>query len=150
MTSITYIVYIIISICVTIFVSRTLSKNGEVYLIDGFNGNKELAKSVNHMLVVGFYLLNIGFVLMRLQTNKPIINFETMITYLSANIGFVLVMLGALHFVNMILIHSFRDFGIKKATSRSRGSLLLAALLRPCPKPIKQPSRSQGLFSYLG
>lgn len=112
-TSITYITYILISIFVTIFVSRTLSKNGEVYLIDGFNGNVELAKSVNHMLVVGFYLLNIGFVLMRLQTGQKIIDIETMIVYLSANVGFVLVMLGALHFLNMVLIHNFRDFGLK-------------------------------------
>ena len=114
MTAITYITYIIISICITIFISRTLSKNGQVYLDDGFNGNKALAKSVNQMLVVGFYLLNIGFVLLRLQTNTEVMDFESMIVYLSANIGLVLMVLGGCHFLNMALIHKFRASGMKR------------------------------------
>ncbi len=117
MTSITYIIYIIISIAITIFVSRTLSKNGQVYLDDGFNGNQALAKSVNHMLVVGFYLLNIGFVLLRLQTNALIINIESMIVYLSANIGLVLMVLGGCHFLNMAVIHKFRESGMRRKRS---------------------------------
>lgn len=114
-TSTAYITYITISILVTILVSRTLSKNGEIYLIDGFNGNAELAKSVNHMLVVGFYLLNIGFVLLRLQTGNTIVNIEEMIIYLSSSIGLILVILGLAHFFNMFLIHKFRESGLKKA-----------------------------------
>jgi hypothetical protein len=101
-------------------VSKTLSKNGEIYLIDGFNGNAELAKSVNHMLVVGFYLLNIGFVLLRLKTNSFIIDLESMIVYLSTNIGFVLVILGAFHFFNMLIVHKFREAGLKKDTQLSK------------------------------
>lgn len=115
-TSITYMTYISISITITIFVSKTLSKNGEIYLIDGFNGNAELAKSVNHMLVVGFYLLNIGFVLLRLKTNSHIIDLESMIVYLSSSIGFVLLILGAFHFFNMLLVHKFREAGLKKGS----------------------------------
>ncbi len=121
-TSITYMTYISISIAITIFVSRTLSRNGEVYLIDGFNGKSELAKSVNHMLVVGFYLLNIGFVLLRMQTSSQITNFESMIVYLSSSIGFVLVILGAFHFLNMVLIHKFRESGLKKASQERQRS----------------------------
>ncbi len=117
-TSITYITYISISVAITIFVSKTLSKNGEIYLIDGFNGNKELAKSVNHMLVVGFYLLNIGFVLLRLKTNSLIIDIESMIVYLSYSIGFVLIVLGAFHFFNMIIIHKFRESGLRKTAQK--------------------------------
>jgi hypothetical protein len=114
MTSIAYLIYIIISIGITIFVSRTLSKNGQVYLNDGFHGNKELAKSVNHMLVVGFYLLNLGFVLFRMQITSKITDLESMIIYLSSSIGIVLLILGALHFLNMIVIHKFRESALKK------------------------------------
>ena len=124
-TSVTYITYIVISIGITIFVSRTLSKNGEVYLIDGFNGNVELAKSVNHMLVVGFYLLNIGFVLLRMQTSDRVVDLESMIVYLSSSIGLVLVVLGAIHFLNMFLIHKFREAGLRKASQEDlMGSVL--------------------------
>lgn len=124
-TSITYITYIIISIGITIYVSRTLSRNGEIYLIDGFNGNVELAKSVNHMLVVGFYLINIGFVLIRMQTSSQLISFEYMIVYLSSNVGLVLLILGALHFFNMIVIHKFRESGIKKVSNEKQAKTFI-------------------------
>ena len=63
----TYFVYLIISICLTIWVARTLHKNGRVFLVDSFLGNKQLADSVNHLLVVGFYLINIGYVTLALK-----------------------------------------------------------------------------------
>ena len=112
-----YCLYIIISIFITVFVSRTLSKNGEVYLIDGFNGNDVLAKSVNHMLVVGFYLLNLGFVLIRMQNGGRLDRVESVITYLSSNVGLVLLVLGFAHFFNMFVIHKFRDNQIRKQAS---------------------------------
>lgn len=114
-----YCLYIIISIFITVFVSRTLSKNGEIYLIDGFNGNDALAKSVNHMLVVGFYLLNLGFVLTRMKngTRLRLDNVESVIIYLSSNVGLVLLVLGFAHFFNMFVIHKFRDNQIRKQAS---------------------------------
>ena len=63
----TYLAYLAISTALTIWVARTLHKNGRVFLVESFLGNEELADSVNHLLVVGFYLLNIGFVTLALK-----------------------------------------------------------------------------------
>ena len=112
-TSTAYLLYIIASIFITIFVARTLSKNGIVYLIDGFNGDVDLARSVNHMLVVGFYLLNLGFVLLRMRTGVDLENLEALLAYLSGGLGFVLFALGCAHFFNMFVIHKFRKTAIE-------------------------------------
>ena len=104
----TYITYITISFFLTIFVARTLSKNGLPFLMDGFDGNEVLAQSVNHLLVVGFYLLNLGFVLFHMRTGVQIEIAEHLIVYLASGIGFVLMFLGAAHFFNMYMIHRFR------------------------------------------
>lgn len=119
--TIAYSAYILISVFITIFVSRTLSKNGEIYLIDGFNGNDALAKSVNHMLVVGFYLLNLGFVLLRMQSGKLLCSIEDVIIYLSSGIGFVLFALGIAHFFNMFVIHKFRNNQQRNQLRNERG-----------------------------
>ena len=71
LTSITYLVYLTLSIFITVFVARTLSRNGLPFLIRGFKGNEDIAVSTNHLLVVGFYLLNLGFVLLRMRTGDP-------------------------------------------------------------------------------
>ena len=62
-----YLLYLGISIAMTIWVARTLSKNGEVFLVKCFGQDQQLAKSTNHLLVVGFYLVNIGFIALRMD-----------------------------------------------------------------------------------
>ena len=59
-TAVYHIAYLLISVAVTIWVARTLHKNGRIFLVDAFHGNEHLADSVNHLLVVGFYLVNVG------------------------------------------------------------------------------------------
>ncbi len=103
----TYITYILFSIFITVFVSRTLSKNGRIFLINGLDGDEALADSINHLLVVGFYLVNLGFVLLRMKTDQFVASFEEMIVYLASGLGFVLLILGIAHFFNMYVIHSF-------------------------------------------
>ena len=110
-TSFSYLAYISISIAITVLVARTLSRNGRIYLIDGFDGDDALATSVNHMLVVGFYLVNIGWVLLRMKTGVPIRDFEQLIIYLASGLGFVLLALGLIHFFNMYVIHKYASAG---------------------------------------
>ena len=69
---VSYLVYLLISVTLTVWVARTLHKRGAIFLVDAFHGNAELAASVNHLLVVGFYLINIGFVTLALKSNATV------------------------------------------------------------------------------
>ena len=87
---VTYIVYVLISVALTIWVARTLYKRGAIFLVDAFHGNAEVAASVNHLLVVGFYLINIGFVSLALKTTAVIATSRAAIELLSDKMGMVL------------------------------------------------------------
>jgi len=101
---VSYLAYLIISVAMTVWVARTLSTNGRVFLIDAFAGRQDIADSVNHMLVVGFYLVNLGYVTLALKFgDKPVIRVEA-IEFLSTKVGLVLVVLGAMHFFNLYVI----------------------------------------------
>jgi len=115
MLTITYIVYLIAVVIITVAVAHTLSKNGEVFLIDGFNGDRELARSVNHMLVVGFYLVNLGFALLQLEAKRQILSVDEAIVFLSTKLGFVLFVLGGVHFFNLHIINKFKNSHKNKA-----------------------------------
>ena len=65
-----YLVYLGISLAVTVSVAYTLHRNGRVFLVDAFHGNDALADSVNHMLVVGFYLINVGYIALVLRADQ--------------------------------------------------------------------------------
>ena len=106
-----YIAYTIVSISMTVWVARTLHKNGRIFLLDAFNGKEEMADSVNHLLVVGFYLINIGFILLFLRYGtKPEALVEG-IEYIATKLGVVLLVLGFMHFFNMFNFNRMRKKG---------------------------------------
>lgn len=113
---ITYSLYLVITIALTIWVARTLFKNGKVFLVDIFHGNKELADSVNNLLLVGFYLINIGYAVYTLQVTGGIVNTQEVIEKLSLKIGLIILILGAMHFFNLYIFFTLR----KKATQEAK------------------------------
>ena len=104
----TYIVYIALSIPLTIWVAHTLYKNGRVFLIDSFRGNERLADSVNHLLVVGFYLINIGYVALALKERIAPTDVREVFETISRKIGVVMLVLGAMHFFNILVFSKMR------------------------------------------
>jgi len=111
---ITYLVYLLISIALTVWVAHTLHKNGRVFLVDVFHGNEQLADSVNHLLVVGFYLVNLGYVSLALKLGYNLASAREGIEALSVKVGMVLLVLGGMHFFNLFIFSRMR----RRATLR--------------------------------
>ena len=104
----TYLAYLFISVALTVWVARTLHKNGRIFLVDSFRGNEPLADSVNHLLVVGFYLINIGYVTLALKYGDKATDPRTALEILSTKVGLVLVVLGVMHFFNLLIFSKMR------------------------------------------
>jgi hypothetical protein len=114
---VSYVVYLVVSLGVTMWVARSLHRNGRVFLVDAFQGNTELADSVNHLLVVGFYLINIGYVTRALATSGDLNSARAAIEMVSDKIGVGLLVLGLLHFSNLFVFNRLRQRG-KEASKR--------------------------------
>lgn len=105
---VTYLTYIIISVSLTVWVAHTLHKNGRIFLVDVFKGDESLADSVNHLLVVGFYLINFGYVSLALKLGQRINSMQEGIEALSWKVGLVLTVLGVMHFFNLFVFSRIR------------------------------------------
>jgi hypothetical protein len=103
-----YLLYLLITITVTVWVAHMLFKNGKVFLIDIFHGNKELADAVNNLLWVGFYLINIGYAVYTLQIVSEVETARRVIEILSLKIGAIILILGGMHFLNMFIFFRLR------------------------------------------
>lgn len=119
MITLAYALYLAITIALTVWVAHTLSTNGEVFLIDCFGHDAVLARSTNHLLVVGFYLMNLGFILLTLQYGNEPHSVPETIRFLSSKVGLAVVVLGAMHFFNM---HAIAKYGRKVAGWLREGS----------------------------
>jgi len=107
--AITYTLYVILTIGLTIWVARTLHGNGRVFLIDAFHGNVEMADAVNKLLVVGFYLINVGYIALSLRYGEKPTTVTTAIEFVSTKVGLVMLVLGAMHFGNIFVFHRLRS-----------------------------------------
>ena len=105
---VTYAIYVAIGLGITVWVGRTLHKNGRVFLVENFQGQEALADSVNHLLLVGFYLVNIGFTSLALRYGEKPVDAVGAVEFLSTKIGLVVVVLGVMHFFNMNMLVKFR------------------------------------------
>lgn len=105
----TYLLYVGISVWATLWVGQSLHRNGRVFLVENFEGREQLADSVNHLLLVGFYLINLGFVSLTLKYGTKPVDLVEIVEFLSTKIGMVIVLLGCMHFFNMRMLVRFRD-----------------------------------------
>jgi hypothetical protein len=121
----TYLAYVVISVAMTVWVARTLHRNGRIFLVDSFHGNEKLADSVNHLLVVGFYLINVGFIALALRYGDKPGGWAEAVEFLSTKVGLVLLILGFMHFFNIAVFSSMRR----------------RALLEQAPPPVEPDER---------
>ncbi|MGB4775507.1 MAG: hypothetical protein WBP45_10065 [Daejeonella sp.] len=105
----TYAVYLIVSIALTIWVAKVLFNNGRIFLVDIFHGNIPFADSVNKLLVVGFYLINIGYMSLALKETDLIYNVQVVVEVLSYKLGWIILILGGMHFLNLIIFFKLRN-----------------------------------------
>jgi hypothetical protein len=102
-----YVVYLSASAALTVWVGNTLYRNGRVFLVSVFK-ETGLADSVNHLLVVGFYLVNLGAAAILINAGGAPASFADMVQETVTRIGVVLLVLGSMHFFNMFVLHLLR------------------------------------------
>ena len=102
-----YAAYAGVTVGLTVWLAKVLSSSGEVFLADVFPENPELGAAVNKLLVVGFYLVNLGYAA-RMLSGGNATDVRSAIEVLSMKLGALLLSLAAMHFVNMFILHRIR------------------------------------------
>jgi hypothetical protein len=102
-----YVTYILVSAFLTVWVGNTLHRNGRPFLISVFKEDG-LADSVNRLLVVGFYLINFGAAAILINTGGTPGNVADMLKQTVTRIGVVLLVLGFMHFNNLMILRAIR------------------------------------------
>ena len=135
-----YLVYAFVAVGLVIYLARTLRKNGAVFLVDVFDDDN-LAESVNHLLVVGFYLLNLGYAFLLFQLQLSYSSLIEAFNELIVKVGWLLLSLGLIHLFNMFVfwrIRTHRERRLRRPTSLPR------SYIPPPPSPNSVPGSIGG------
>ncbi len=130
----TYLAYLLISTGLTVVVGTGLARSGRAFLLDVFSGNDALAKAVSRLLVLGFYLLSMGFITLTMRTHGEITSARAGLQLLSVKVGEVLLVLGVLPLVALAALARTRR------RSQSKPSLHAG---RPAIPALRPPQASQ-------
>jgi len=116
-----YLPYAAIAVSLTIWLARALSRHGEVFLRDVFPGRASLADAINQLLVIGFYLVNLGWALLLLRAGQ--LRAETVtdaVGILTTRLGTLLLLLGIAHLTNLYIFHRGRQSAERSATAQAK------------------------------
>lgn len=123
LTVLAYLLYLALTIPLTVWVGRALRRHGEVFLVDVFGGNAALAHAVNQLLVIGFYLLNFGYLSFFMATSADIGTGRALMESVSTKAGGVALVVGVVHFGNVWCLNALR----RRATHRVDATPTVAA-----------------------
>lgn len=116
----TYAAYAILCGAVTIWVGRTLRKNGRTFVLDGKEEQVEHADALSHLLVVGFYLVNFGVISLALKYGMQVRDLQSAVESLSMKVGVVLLALGVVHFAIVGSLSGVRQRNHQEARMANR------------------------------
>ncbi len=104
MNSIAYILYLIATWLITVHVGWNLYKNGRIYILNLLHGDEALTDAINRILLTGYYLLNLGYATLMITQWQTIETLATVISSICGMVGNILLLLAAIHFINMTVI----------------------------------------------
>lgn len=103
-----YGIYAVFSIIITVLVGRSLYRQGRIYLLYMMKGNDHLTDAINNILIVGYYLLNIGGSIAIIYYWSEIRDITQLIEKLAIHMAIVMSGMGYIHLTNLIWIKLIR------------------------------------------
>jgi len=100
-----YIIFLCLVIFIIVYVGRYFYSNGRVFIVSLFNGNVVLADQINKLLLIAYYLFNIGYSFIKLKQWAKIYNIEELFSSLASKLGVLILILAVTHYFNMLVIY---------------------------------------------
>lgn len=104
---IAYFVYFAITFLIIVKVGKICYQNGNVFVKQLIPNHEDLCKKINHLLLIGYYLLNIGYCTMTIISWQKIVNFTDLIEVISYKTAFIIIIIAIMHYLNILLLTNY-------------------------------------------
>ncbi|MET0462539.1 MAG: hypothetical protein ABW007_05280 [Chitinophagaceae bacterium] len=104
MNTIAYLLYLAVTYCITVHVGLVFFRNGRVYILDLLKGEERIANSINRMLLLGYYLLNLGYAALMIRSWPTMHSWLEIFVSIGIMTGRIMLILSVIHYANMAII----------------------------------------------
>ena len=100
-----YTIYLFVTIFIIFKVGMVFYRNGYVFILSLFHGDTVFTNHVNKVLLLGYYLLNIGYAFLSIRMWSAIVTVQYLISELAFRIGGLMALLALMHYFNMLVLY---------------------------------------------
>ncbi|MBS1564380.1 MAG: hypothetical protein JST39_08315 [Bacteroidetes bacterium] len=108
MNPLAYIIYLGITYLIPVHIGLVLYRNGRIYMLEALNNDEQLTSFVNRLLLIGYYLVNLGYAALMLRNWVTVENWTVLLLSVCRMTGRIMLGLAALHFMNMTVLYLLR------------------------------------------
>lgn len=102
-----YLIYFGITIFIIVKVGKVCYNNGNIYVSQLIPDHEELCQKINQMLLIGYYLLNIGYCAMTIISWQKINTTENLIEIIASKSAVIIVTIAIMHYINILLLTKY-------------------------------------------
>ncbi len=113
-----YLTYLPIIGFITVYIGKQCHTHGLIFVKQAIN-EESTAEAVNNMLLVGYYLINLGYAVMALTQWRFIDSWAELVSEIASQIGYIVIILAGLHYVNILTLLIVRKFNTHNKNNTS-------------------------------
>ncbi|SHM22471.1 hypothetical protein [Flavobacterium chilense] len=102
-----YFIYLGITIFIILKVGKICYKNGNIYVADLIPNHADICQKINQVLLLAYYLLNIGYCAMTLISWQKIVSFSQLIETIGIKTSIIVFIISILHYLNIFIITKY-------------------------------------------
>ena len=102
-----YSIYLTITAIIIFAVGQILYRNGNVFVSQLVPNHEDLCKKVNKNLLLGYYLLNLGYCAITILNWEKIETMNQLIAIIAYKTSIILFIIGILHYFNIFMITNY-------------------------------------------
>lgn len=102
-----YIIFLLIITFMIVVVGKICYRNGNIFVAELIPDHMELCQQINQILLVGNYLVNIGYCAMTLIDWENIATIQQLVEVLSKKTATIAFILSFLHYSNIFILTNY-------------------------------------------
>ena len=102
-----YVIYLLITTFIIINVGKICYRNGNIYVAQLIPEHEDLCQKTNQVLLIGYYLLNLGYCAMTLISWDKIISYPQLVEVISIKTATIICIIAILHYFNIYIITKY-------------------------------------------
>lgn len=104
---IAYGIYLLITGIIIIKVGRICYDNGNIYIAALIPDHEDLCQKTNQILLIGYYLMNLGYCGMTLISWEKILSFNQLIEIISLRCAIIIGTIAIMHYINILVLTKY-------------------------------------------